>query len=360
MSTVLQRARAWSPTTRIRPAIRSLASHVPHNRPQIVETATWWLSSSRVAAHTVERLLGTEVSSVERLGVHGQRRVLLAHTAGGPVVLHLTLNHRYACQLEWAFAFADRHEIPSPRLLASATDALAVPRFGAWAVAVSFVTGEPLLGPHRPGELARLGALLGRIHAIPASAAGSDAPQERSAYDLHWLDFSAARRAEIGRLLARCGRRTGGLVASTCDRLADAARSVDLGERHLVHGDAHPGNVLATPDGGLTLLDLESLRFGISELELHFVLEQYCGSDREQRGALLGGYRSTVGAEKWRRWTSQRRFWHDAGTLNLLELQLGILLRARSEGEIGHVRNMSRVVDGTLRRLADRSQAIAA
>lgn len=321
--------------------------------------ATFWLSSPALARRAAASLTGARASAAQVLGVTGQRRVQRVETERGPLVLYLSLDRAFVEDLRSAHDFLAVHGIPAPRVLGAATGPFAPLRFGGWALAATHVAGAPFARPATIESASRLGALLGRLHAISEAAPESARLRVRGADDSYWLAFDAARRARLEALLGARAPHARDVLPRVFERLANETRALPATPRHLVHGDIHPENVFVRPDGELCLLDLQSLRFGITELEFNFVLEHYCGRDEALRRSLLDAYRAAIGAEKWTRWEARPAFWQEVGALNLLELQCGILDRARIRGEAAQVRKMEGVVDGTFRQIETGDYATA-
>jgi Ser/Thr protein kinase RdoA (MazF antagonist) len=135
--------------------------------------------------------------------------------------------------------------------------------------------------------LTRLGRLIGRIHAVGASAAFHHRPAldvesfglEPSRFVLGAgfvpADLVAAYRSVVDDALARVAR---------CYERAGEVRSIRL------HGDCHAGNILWT-DEGAHFVDLDDARMGPAVQDLWMCLAGGHGAMEAQLGALMAGYR---------------------------------------------------------------------
>ncbi|WP_019811350.1 phosphotransferase family protein [Saccharomonospora halophila] len=193
-----------------------------------------------------------------RLGLDSRGAALLRFTnnavyslAADPVVVRIVgsraLRHRAYKVVAVAEHFA-RHGVPAVRLLDGVRQPL--------------VVGENVVTVwHRVPETGRratsgeLAGLLRRVHALPApEGVGPWAP----------LDDVRARIADAEELTARDRR----FLLRRCDeveqRLAALRFSMSPG---LIHGDAHPGNVIVGEDGPV-LCDFDSCSHGPPEWDL--------------------------------------------------------------------------------------------
>lgn len=98
-----------------------------------------------------------------------------------------------------------------------------------------------------------------------------------------------ARRAGLA-----LGREAGALVLERQFR-AHAA-SVATGPQSLLHGDPHPGNTYATPEGGTGFYDWQLVRRGNATHDVsYFMISSLAPADRRQEErALLGHYRGAL------------------------------------------------------------------
>ncbi len=207
---------------------------------------------------TREKLHEALVHTCGRLGLDARGATLLRFTnnavyslADAPVVVRIvgsrTLRHRADKVVRVAEYFAERG-VPAIRLLPGLDQPL---RVGEHVVTVWWRV------PHTgiPAGPADLGGLLRRVHDLPLpERVGPWSP----------LDDVRARVADAEELdpgdrrflLDRCAE-----VAESLDRLDFALPPA------LVHGDAHPGNVIVGPDGPL-LCDFDSSCIGPPEWDL--------------------------------------------------------------------------------------------
>ncbi|WP_210717085.1 phosphotransferase enzyme family protein [Amycolatopsis acididurans] len=171
--------------------------------------------------------------------------------AGAPVVVRIvgsrTLRHRVAKVVAVARHF-ERHDIPAIRLLPSVDQPLHVGQH----VVTVWQYVEPVA---RRASAADLGRLLRRVHELPTPA---DVPEWAPLADVR-ARVADAEEIDPGDrqfLLHRC-----------------AAVEAALGElefplpRGLIHGDAHPGNVIVGA-GGPVLCDFDSASVGPREWDL--------------------------------------------------------------------------------------------
>ncbi|RAS59563.1 thiamine kinase-like enzyme [Lentzea atacamensis] len=114
------------------------------------------------------------------------------------------------------------------------------------------------LAPHRPGEPGQIASALRRLHSLPVP------------------DFAVPALDPFVRLAERIGGSTSFTPADR-DWLRSRLAELESAYRHglppglahcVVHGDAWRGNVVATDDGEVVLLDLERMAVGPPEWDL--------------------------------------------------------------------------------------------
>lgn len=133
-----------------------------------------------------------------------------------------------------------------------------------------WVDGTPV-DPAAPGVAARLGALLGRLHAnAPAQPDDSD----------HWYDTTpplATWASLVDRALA-AGVAWGpelAAVARCAPGLTAVVTPMPVDRMITCHRDLHPGNVLVDADGELVLLDWDDVGAACPDRELGIVLVRW-------------------------------------------------------------------------------------
>ena len=146
-------------------------------------------------------------------------------------------------------------------------------------------------GGRAPDELtdataARLGMLVGRLHAVGARRVeGVDRPRLTSAEyaraDLAWL----AEHETLPRHLERRYRDAARTIVDAYDRLVEGVPFLRL------HGDLHLGNVLER-DGQLRLLDFDDSMLGPAVQDLWLALPGRDAAARALRESVLEGYLS--------------------------------------------------------------------
>lgn len=193
-----------------------------------------------------------------RLGLDPAGATLLRFTnnavyalASAPVVVRIvgsrTLRHRASKVVRVAELFA-AHDVPAIRLL----DGVAQPLVHGEHVATAW-TAVPT--GHRRPTATDLALLLRRVHELPA-------PEWLPRWSP--LDDVRARIADAEELAAddRC------FLLHRCDQVDHALAGLDFPlPPAVVHGDAHPGNVIVGPDGPV-LCDFDSTCVGPAEWDL--------------------------------------------------------------------------------------------
>jgi len=169
-------------------------------------------------------------------------------------------------------AFLARHTYPAPRLVPTIHGA-AVATWGPRPVLVtSFLAGEPL--DLAPASLGRLGALLGRLHALPLPApeverrGGSVAIPPARILPRPELAAARAWLAEVRDAVPRAYRARHALLDAACQTLDPLEDLPPV----LLHNDGHPGNGLRTPGGGAALIDWAGAGRGPAIVDVGFLL----------------------------------------------------------------------------------------
>jgi aminoglycoside phosphotransferase (APT) family kinase protein len=228
---------------------------------------------------TREKLDETLARTCDLLGLDAVGAQLLRFTnnavyalADAPVVVRIVgsvaLRHRVGKVVRVAEHFA-RHDVPAIRLLSGVGQPLSV---GENLVTV----WEKVPDTGRDATAEDLATLLRRVHALP--------PPDGLAT---WTPMDAVRaRVADAEELADSDR------SFLLDRCADLETALDQLEfalpRGLVHGDAHPGNVISGPDGPV-LCDFDSSCVGPPEWDLTPL-----AVGRERFGDPAGRYRMLV------------------------------------------------------------------
>jgi Ser/Thr protein kinase RdoA (MazF antagonist) len=222
---------------------------------------------------------------------------LAAHFRGGGAVSVTDWLLGCAATLRWLAA----HGYPAPRVVPVRTgDPVGVA--GAWlTLATTFVRGRTLAG----GQLALLGAALGRLHAlaVPLAAPGTapaPGPGLASWHPAAAIPAALSRLDAVTALLPGEWRPLHERFRATLLAVQRAAEYLPIA---MVHGDAWPGNVVVGADGEAALIDWENGGLGLPVLDLgHCLLESHLDpglpaawhiqTDPGRIAAVLDGYTS--------------------------------------------------------------------
>ena len=130
----------------------------------------------------------------------------------------------------------------------------------------------------------RLGALVGRVHAVAASAGAPHrlrcAPRESTARFLEEL-----RDANV--VAADCRAELFGLAEQALESFSDLFDGVPF---HRIHGDCHRGNILDRAGEGLLLIDFDDMMHGPAVQDLWLLLPDHAASCRRELALILEGY----------------------------------------------------------------------
>jgi Ser/Thr protein kinase RdoA (MazF antagonist) len=168
--------------------------------------------------------------------------------------------------------FLEQHGYPAPRVVRAA-DASTVTVWDERPILVTtFIQGEPT--DFSPATLGRLGATLGRLHALPTPSP-LHSPVQRPAALPPALMLPKPEIAAALSWLAEARERLPRRLWMRCDRLEAACRAIDACEdlpQVAVHNDCHPGNSVRTEDGAVVLIDWEGAGLGPAVIDIGFLL----------------------------------------------------------------------------------------
>jgi len=161
-------------------------------------------------------------------------------------------------------AFLERRGYPAERVVPTRSGAAWARRSIGVALLSTFVNGRAT--GFSPADLRRLGAALGRLHALPLDDS---------------LPLPRARmlpRGEIAYARSCLAAVADRVPAELHDRYAAVEAALDAVDwcedlpDVLVHNDCHPGNSVRTPDGRVVLVDWEGAGRGPAVVDLGFLL----------------------------------------------------------------------------------------
>ncbi|HEX6292601.1 MAG TPA: phosphotransferase [Herpetosiphonaceae bacterium] len=180
-------------------------------------------------------------------------------------------------------------DYPAERLVHTVDDAPFAARDGWRLLVTRFVAGMPV--SRDLPTLTRLGALLGRLHAQFEAAPLLEALpiSERSIAQEMSLALD-----DLASIAGRVPPQLQPLYAALLAAIDATQHWTDL-PATLIHSDFHPGNVLALPDGTLTVIDWDGAGTCPAILDLGFLLgschpEHGDKPDAAQIDALIAGY----------------------------------------------------------------------
>ena len=169
------------------------------------------------------------------------------------------------------------------------------PWFDAPVMSMGFVPGRPLsLDAATPGQVERLGAVVGIVHAQPV-----DNLRDQLGEGVSVTSYAASRlqsvltsmvwvREPVPASVRRRLQQAASWVEGSWDRWIDAPTFTTDERLVLLHGDIAPGNVLWGPDP--VLIDWEHARLGDAADEIAYLFDQN-GLTGPRRAAFWRGYR---------------------------------------------------------------------
>jgi Ser/Thr protein kinase RdoA (MazF antagonist) len=171
---------------------------------------------------------------------------------------------------------------------------------GRGVLVTEFVSGSPARGDFE--TLTALGDVLGRLHSMPcdSGAAGREAGSLH-----HWSPWGGLPSADIAEALSWLAQAEANVAADqrpAFEAFRDAVAAADPCDdlpRALIHPDYHLGNVIATADGRLVLVDWTGAGRGprIISLALFLGLSVRRNPGGPGLGAIIAGYRRHVRLE---------------------------------------------------------------
>lgn len=190
--------------------------------------------------------------------------------------------------LEWL----ERRGYPAPRLRRTSTGGDLAMHEGWTALLLTYVAGE--VADFRPESLTRLGACLGKLHAlVPDAEAGQDG---KKLPDSRLAPPRGSLSPYEGRLVPAELRGFNERSLETIRRMREAAPGLPVA---LLHGDCWPRNAVVSMDGTLVLVDWDGAGLGPAVLDLGYLLMAcHLGApdlpvmrpDPERIGAVVRGY----------------------------------------------------------------------
>jgi Ser/Thr protein kinase RdoA (MazF antagonist) len=178
--------------------------------------------------------------------------------------------------------FLEQQQYPAERVVRTIDGALTT-RIGAWHVLVTTYLGSPLhvwqpastggtdpshmqagTAKHHPQLLFRIGALLGRLHALDTTGPDAElirAPGLQAASELAWAS------GQLGQLQARVPAHLQEEYARLTRRMQQI-RPFDTCPQTIIHGDGHLGNVVITPTSEYVFIDWEAAGRGAAVTDL--------------------------------------------------------------------------------------------
>jgi Ser/Thr protein kinase RdoA (MazF antagonist) len=183
---------------------------------------------------------------------------------GGPA-------REWLCGRTALLTWLERQGYPTPRVIPTREGGQMAEYGDGCMVALTYIPGESTA--MSLDDLRQLGALLGRLHALPADAANPPLPNS------WWYPAMRAVAPLLDGLYAAANEvpwRWQALHAAFGDTLRTVA-SADLPITP-IHGDCHPGNTIVTSNEDIILIDWECAGIGAAVLDLGGLLTD-CHSD---------------------------------------------------------------------------------
>ncbi len=150
--------------------------------------------------------------------------------------------------------------------------------------------------PESAADLARLGALLGRCHAVGARR---PAPHRVRCAPVPLTASYVEELLAEGVVHPDCAEELSAACSETLDLIAPLFRDAPV---QRIHGDCHRGNIIDRQSEGLALIDFDDMMSGPPVQDLWLVLPDHAAHSAHELAALLGGYeqfhafdRSTLG-----------------------------------------------------------------
>jgi Ser/Thr protein kinase RdoA (MazF antagonist) len=145
-------------------------------------------------------------------------------------------------------------------------------------------TGGRNFEPENHSDLERLGALLGRCHAVSTLREAPNrvvcAPNPLTASFVEELLADGLVYADSREEFAE-------ICKETLDRISPLFEGMP---RRRLHGDCHRGNIIDRPGSGLVLIDFDDMMSGPPVQDLWLVLPGYAADSRRELESLLDGY----------------------------------------------------------------------
>lgn len=145
-------------------------------------------------------------------------------------------------------------------------------------------TGGRSFEPENDTDLERLGALLGRCHAVSAQR---DAPNRVVCAPAPLTASFVEELMADGLVYADSREEFAGICAETLERISPLFEGMP---RRRLHGDCHRGNIIDRPGSGLVLIDFDDMMSGPPVQDLWLVLPGYAADSRRELELLLDGY----------------------------------------------------------------------
>jgi Ser/Thr protein kinase RdoA (MazF antagonist) len=153
-------------------------------------------------------------------------------------------------------------------------------------------TGGRTFEPETRDDLERLGALLGRCHAVGARRSAG----HRSLCSPGTLTAGFVQELLSDGLVHPTSRES--FQAVCTETLALMGPLFDATETRRIHGDCHRGNIIDRPGLGLALIDFDDMMRGPPVQDLWLVLPGKAADSRREISALLGAYEQFAGFDR--------------------------------------------------------------
>jgi Ser/Thr protein kinase RdoA (MazF antagonist) len=195
--------------------------------------------------------------------------------------------------------FLEERQYPAVRVIRSIDDEMVIVHDGWHCLMTTFVEGTPI--DLSPDSFYRLGAILGKLHALPLIDDVSPA--------LPWAGMlPSGELAYAQRQLERVQSLVPAQLEPRYEELLQAVSSMDRLEGLplvCIHNDCHPANSISTSDGQVLLIDWEGAGLGPAVIDVGFLLASSDGAapwtplapsdvyrpHQERIAAIIDGYR---------------------------------------------------------------------